>query len=137
MVSLIWRFPVVNRNIRPPTVSVRPSVVDTTGALPGTWVSVTPASPAAQSVSSLSGSSTYKATANVSGTVKSTSSGLHKPAPVLTTPATSSVSIIGPAKTQVPAASSNITLLSVRGSSNPSMNFIKFFLLYSFHVSFE
>merc|ERR550534_1525140 len=117
-VSQVTGFPVVNRTIRPP-VSVRPSIIDTAGAVPGTWVSVTPASSAAQSVSSLSGSSTYKATANVTGTTKSTSSGLHKPTPVLTTPITSSVSIIGPAKTPVPAASSNITLLSVRGSSNP------------------
>jgi len=118
-VSQVTGFPVVNRNIRPPTVTVRPSIVDTTGTLPGTWVSVTPASSAAQSISSLLGSSTYKATANVTGAVKNASGGLHKPAPVLTTPITSAVSIIGPSKTPVTAASSNITLLSVRGSTNP------------------
>ncbi|XP_046457106.1 histone deacetylase complex subunit SAP130-like isoform X1 [Daphnia pulex] len=129
-ISQVTGFTISNRAVRPTSISaVRPSSVDVgnvaAATLSGTWVTVTPATAVIQPppVPTL-----YKATANAAAntSVKSTTNLIlatgHKSAPVLTpAPSASSISIIGPPRASVPTPASNITLFSVRGSSNQAV----------------
>ncbi|XP_059351541.1 histone deacetylase complex subunit SAP130-like isoform X2 [Daphnia carinata] len=129
-ISQVTGFTVANRAVRPTSSSaIRPSSVDVgigaAGTLSGTWVTVTQATAVIQPppVPTL-----YKATTNAAAntSVKSTTNLVlatgHKSAPQLTpAPSANSISIIGPPRASIPSPASNITLFSVRGSSNQTV----------------
>lgn len=129
-ISQVTGFTVSNRAVRPTSSSgIRPNTVDVgigaAGTLSGTWVTVTQATAVIQPppVPTL-----YKATANAAAntSVKSTTNLVlatgHKSAPQLTpAPSANSISIIGPPRASIPSPASNITLFSVRGSSNQTV----------------